>query len=146
MRFVGVLVGVLGLAAVAHAQMSSPIGDWRTIDDHTGKPRSIVRVWEREGVLYGTIETIFPQPGQPAEPVCDKCSGSFKNKPVKGMNILWDMKREGNKWGGGHVLDPDNGHIYKGTVEVVDGGRRLRLHGYVGLSFIGRTQYWERVQ
>lgn len=43
-----VLLG--GLASSALAQVPSPIGAWTTIDDETKKPKSIVRITERDGV------------------------------------------------------------------------------------------------
>jgi uncharacterized protein (DUF2147 family) len=55
------------------------------------------------------------------------------------------MRRDGSEWSGGRILDPENGKIYRCTIEVVDGGKRLKVRGYIGISLIGRTQYWDRV-
>jgi uncharacterized protein (DUF2147 family) len=41
-------------------------------------------------------------------------------------------------------VDPQSGNIYKVWIEVVDGGKRLKVRGYLGVSLFGRTQYWER--
>jgi uncharacterized protein (DUF2147 family) len=43
------------------------------------------------------------------------------------------------------VLDPDNGKIYKCSVSVENGGKKLRVRGFIGFSVLGRTQYWIRV-
>ena len=36
------------------------------------------------------------------------------------------------------------GKIYRATIVLEDGGNKLRLHGYIGISLLGRTQYWLR--
>ncbi len=137
---------LLGIAGAAQAQNPmSPIGHWRTIDDDTGKQKSIVLIWEKNGTLYGNVEVVFPDPGKTPDPICDKCEGYLKNKPVKGMMIMWGLTRDDEEWSGGRILDPENGKTYKCYIEVVDGGKRLKVRGYIGLSLIGRTQYWERV-
>lgn len=43
----------------AQAQQLSPVGDWKTVDDKTGKPKAIVRVYENNGELFGKIEKIL---------------------------------------------------------------------------------------
>ncbi len=146
MRHIWILF-LLALAGVAGAGAdgTSPIGRWTTIDDATSKPKSIVRVWAKNDVVYGTIEELFLEPGEEPDPVCDKCDGYHKNKPIKGLMIMWGFKRDGKEWSGGRILDPENGKIYRCWIEVVDGGQRLKVRGYVGISLIGRTQYWEWV-
>ena len=39
------------IAASLNAQ--SITGQWKTIDDETGKPRSVVQIEERDGKFYG---------------------------------------------------------------------------------------------
>jgi uncharacterized protein (DUF2147 family) len=62
------------------------------------------------------------------------------------MTILNNLKKNGNEWNGGTILDPNNGKTYKCKIEVVDGGARLKVRGFIGLSLLGRTQYWLRVE
>jgi uncharacterized protein (DUF2147 family) len=148
--FVALLVGfaIAGTPADARADggMASPVGKWKTIDDSTGKPKSMVSIWLKDGVLYGHVEAIFPEPGRPADPVCDRCKGERSGKPIKGMVIMWGFRKDGDEWSGGRILDPENGKVYKCYVQVLDGGRRLKVRGYVGLAMLGRTQHWLRAQ
>ncbi|MBM4373150.1 MAG: DUF2147 domain-containing protein, partial [Deltaproteobacteria bacterium] len=59
-----------------------PTGRWKTIDDKSGKPRSIVEIQlDASGALQGTIVHIFPIEGQPDDPVCEKCPGSSRTGP-----------------------------------------------------------------
>lgn len=123
----------------------SPIGRWKTIDDETGKPRSVVRIWEKDGKLYGTIERLFRSPEEEQNPLCTKCEGELKDKPIIGMTILRDLVRDGDEWEDGTILDPANGKTYDVKIEVQDKGRKLKVRGFLGISLLGRTQYWERV-
>ncbi|MEF9942731.1 MAG: DUF2147 domain-containing protein, partial [Burkholderiaceae bacterium] len=77
---------------------------------------------------------------------CDQCSGARKDQPVIGMTILWGLKNEGDEWTGGEILDPKNGKTYKAKAKLVDGGKKLEVRGFLGISLFGRTQTWVREQ
>lgn len=129
----------------AGADPTSPVGLWRTVDDGTGEPRGVVRIEEVGQRLRGTIEKTFPRPGEPAQPRCEKCPGERRDQPVIGMTILTGLQRAGEEWTGGEILDPDTGRIYQTKLRVVDGGRKLEVRGFIGVSLLGRTQTWERM-
>lgn len=129
----------------ARADHTSPVGRWTTMDDDTHRPKAVVRIWEEGGRLQGRIEKLFRQPGEDPDPTCDKCEGPRKDQRVIGMVILRDLERDDDEWSGGRILDPENGQEYRCSIKVMDGGRRLKVRGYLGFSLLGRTQYWERV-
>jgi uncharacterized protein (DUF2147 family) len=129
-------------AAPARAEGPTPVGRWTTVDDDTGKPKSVVRIWEENGKLQGSIESLILAPGEDPAPKCTKCEGERKDQPIVGMVILWGLARDGAEWSGGRILDPDNGSTYKCLMEPVEGGAKLKVRGYIGLSIIGRTQVW----
>ena len=60
--------------------------------------------------------------------------------------ILWGLKKDGDEWSGGKILDPENGKSYKCWIQVIDDGRRLKVRGYIGISLLGRTQYWKKAK
>lgn len=124
--------------------LNSPVGLWQTISDETKKPSSLVKITNHNGVLVGQIVQLLP--GSHFKPVdlCSHCPGSFKNQPIVGLQFLWDfVADEHNKWTKGRVLDPISGHIYKGTLQVVEAGKKMELRGYWGPFW--RTQTWTRV-
>ncbi len=124
---------------------NSPEGLWRTIDDETNKVRSLIRVWQSNGVYYGRIVKIFKEPGDTG--TCSKCPGRFKNKPILGLNIIWGLERtDGNVWSNGSILDPVTGKIYRVMLTLSKDGRSLKARGYIGFSLFGRTQNWYRVK
>ena len=134
-----------GVTLTAFAQSMSPVGTWNTIDDETKKPKSLVRITEKDGVISGTVEKIVDPAKQDSK--CDACADDDprKGKPVIGMTILTGLKKEGdNVYGGGRILDPNNGKTYNAKVTVIENGQKLEMRG--SILFIGRTQTWIRVE
>jgi uncharacterized protein (DUF2147 family) len=119
------------------ADAVSPVGVWRTIDDKTGKEKSLVRITEVNGEFRGTIEKLFREPHEDQMPNCEKCTGDKKNKPVIGMVIM-------TMYTGGEILDPANGKTYKCKVWLEDKGKKLNVRGFIGMALLGRTQVWVR--
>jgi uncharacterized protein (DUF2147 family) len=130
----------------AHAadDATSPVGLWKNIDDVTGKPKALIRITETNGELSGKIEKIFRPANLDQNPVCDKCEGARKNQPVIGMVFMSGLKKNGNEYSGGEILDPDNGKTYKSKVTLIDGGKKLNVRGYIGVPMLGRSQTWIR--
>jgi uncharacterized protein (DUF2147 family) len=139
------LLASLLVVGSALAAPSTPVGQWRTIDDDTGKPKSLVTIWQDGGRLFGKIDEVFAADGADPNPLCTACQGSMQNKPVVGMTIIKGLELDDGEWTDGTILDPASGTEYKCTVQVAVGGRRLKVRGYVGFSLIGRTQVWQRV-
>ena len=140
------LFAVLFLFMVLTAKNFSPEGNWKTIDDVTGKTKSIVKLWIDNGILYGKVVKLFRSPDEEQNPVCDKCKGEKKDKPILGMTILWDMKQKGKIWKSGKILDPKIGKIYGCKIQVLDNGQKLKVRGFLGISLLGRSQIWERTE
>lgn len=134
-----------GVTLAAFAQSMSPVGLWQTIDDETKKPKSFVRITEKDGVISGAIEKIVDPAKQDSK--CDECASDDprKGKPVIGMTILSDLKKDGdNVYGGGKILDPNNGKVYNAKVTVIEAGTKLGMRG--SILFFGRTQTWIRAE
>jgi uncharacterized protein (DUF2147 family) len=130
-----------GPAGASDPSGATPVGLWRTIDDSSGQAKALVRIAERDGVLVGRIERLLVDV---PDAVCEACPGELKGRPVVGLTILKGLRREGESWTGGDVLDPNNGKTYKAQLRLADGGQRLQLRGYVGTPALGRTQTWQR--
>jgi uncharacterized protein (DUF2147 family) len=129
----------------AAADPMSPVGAWTTIDDETRKPKSVVRITEKDGIISGAVEKILDPAKQDSK--CEECAEDDprKGKPVVGMTVLSGLKKEGdNVYGGGRILDPNNGKSYNAKVTVIEGGKKLEMRG--SILFIGRTQTWIRTE
>ncbi len=128
-------------AAVAQPS-ASPVGTWRTFSDRTGQESGQVQIWDQGGQLYGRIVGIRDAAKRDA--VCDKCTDDRRGQKVMGMQIIRGMKPDGAQWDGGEILDPENGSTYRCTMRLADGGRKLIVRGFIGISLFGRSQTWLR--
>ncbi len=128
----------------ALAAEASPVGVWKTIDDKTNKPRSIVQIWQQGDELRGRILKIFFRPGESAKDVCLECKGASHNQPILGMTIIWGMTKQSERWEGGRILDPKNGKIYRCLLTLSSDNQQLNVRGYIGVTLFGRTQTWFR--
>jgi len=125
---------------MAHAA-DPAVGRWKTIDDETGQPKSIVEISQNaNGTFSGRIVELL-NPSKP-NPACDKCKDDRKGKPITGMEIIRGMKRDGDDYSGGTILKPDEGKVYKSKMELVEGGSKLEVSGCV--AFICKSQVWLR--
>ncbi|MHA4869587.1 DUF2147 domain-containing protein [Duganella sp. PWIR1] len=144
MKFLALIAAVALSIAPAFADTTSPTGLWKNIDDETGKPKALIRITESNGVLTGQIEKIFRDANEDQNPKCDKCEGARKDQPIIGMTILSGLKKDGEEYAGGEILDPNNGKVYKSKLRLADGGKKLNVRGYIGVPMLGRSQTWVR--
>jgi uncharacterized protein (DUF2147 family) len=121
----------------------SLIGKWKTIDDETGKEKSVVEIYEKNGKYFGRInELLLPEDKGKN---CVECKGEDKNKPIQGLTFLKEMKKDGKEYTGGTILDPKNGKSYKCTISFKD-SNTLNVRGFLGISLLGRNQTWVRAK
>lgn len=133
-------LGVMNMSA------QDVLGKWKTIDDDTGDPKSIVELYKQGDQLYGRIIELFRGPNEDPNPLCDDCEGAKHNQPILGMVIIEGMEfDEGdNEWDDGTILDPKNGTEYDCKLWLdEDNPDRLKVRGYVAFFF--RTQTWIRI-
>lgn len=129
------------LAALLSFQTSSVQGTWVNIDDETGVEKSEITLYIENGKLYGKIERLLLPEDQGK--VCEKCKGKEKNQPIEGLIIVKGLVKDGEVWTDGKILDPANGKSYDCTIKL-DDSNTLNVRGYLGFSFIGRSQVWKR--
>ncbi|MBD0402050.1 MULTISPECIES: DUF2147 domain-containing protein [unclassified Flammeovirga] len=121
------------------AQETSAFGVWKTIDDETNEAKAYVEIYKVGDKMHGKITKLLMDP---EDTLCDNCPGDKKNKPVLGMEIIWGMEKDGDRWIDGEILKPENGKVYDGKIWVEDG--KLQVRGYIG--FMYKTQTWLRVE
>ena len=73
---------------------------------------------------------------------------ALRDRPLMGLKFLWGFKYKAkkNRWADGNVYDPNNGKTYSAKMSLDKDGRILKMRGYVGISLLGRTAKFERVQ
>lgn len=138
------LVASLLACTTALAQNDSPVGLWKNINDTNGKPRAMIRITESQGLFQGRIERVFTAPGEGPDPKCVKCEGDNRNASVTGLLILTGLRKAGDAYVDGQILDPDTGSVYNSKMKLVDNGQKLEVRGFIGIPLLGRTQTWIR--
>jgi uncharacterized protein (DUF2147 family) len=133
-------------ASAPNAGQWSPIGLWQAVDSDTKQPTGWFLIDDHNGVFDGIIAKMFLKPGEDPNAICDKCKDDRKDHTWLGLEIIRGMKPEGdNKYGGGTILDPRDGKIYKATMKVTPDGQTLVVRGYIGFEMLGQNQFWTRL-
>lgn len=136
-----VLFFILFFSLNAYSQ--SVIGTWKTIDDETGREKSIVEIYEENGKIYGKIIELLDKEDRGRK--CSNCNGSDKDKPIIGMVVIRGLSKDGDEYNGGKILDPKSGKIYKCYLKL-ESKDKLIVRGYIGISLLGRSQKWIRIK
>jgi uncharacterized protein (DUF2147 family) len=136
------LIGSFSLSAVAD-DLSTPTGLWQALDS-SGRPEGRIRFYESHGAYFGRIEP--SKSGDDSLKRCSRCTDERKDQPYDSLVIIRNLRFDGNEYTGGDVLDPDTGRIYGCKMKLIDGGHRMIMRGFFGISLLGRSQTWERVE
>ncbi len=119
------------------------IGKWKSIDDETGKPKSIIEIYKENGKYYGKIVQLLTEANK--DGVCHTCETKYKDQNIIGLVILKDLVKDDDEYNDGEITDPKNAKTYSCYIEL-ESANKLKVRGYIGFSLLGRTQYWYRVE
>ncbi|CAB1209774.1 hypothetical protein SFB21_0614 [Acinetobacter bouvetii] len=88
-----------------------------------------------------------PRPGYSPRETCNKCPAPYTNQPILGMEILKGLKHVPgtNNYEKGRVIDPLAGKVYDAKIKLNATGKRLTMRASVGVSALGRSQTWIRL-
>lgn len=142
MNFYKIFFVVILLVSGTTTAQKEIVGKWKTIDDATGEPRSIVEIYKKGDRLFGKIMTILDE--NEKNGLCIECKGEDYNKPIEGMVIIKGLEKDGNEYEDGTIMDPENGKIYRCKIWIDESNPNvLNVRGYI--AFLYRTQKWIRV-
>ena len=131
---------IASLCAAAALAQNNAVGNWQFVD---GTKTTFITTTEEGGQLKAKVTKVTKDGKEDPSAACGKCTEANKDKPLAGLQILWDTKKDGNNWKEGKLLDPEGGKIVKGAVEVLDGGKKLNVKA--SIAFLSKTQVWVRV-
>ena len=143
-------ISLLALLAVAFAPAMAQVpaadailGKWLNEDKDAH-----IEVYKDAGKYFGKIvwlkDPIDEVTGKPK--VDDENpEENLQNRPIIGLVILKDFIFDGDEeWEDGTIYDPKNGKTYSCYMKLDEEGV-LKIRGYIGVSWIGRSSYWTRV-
>jgi len=154
-RYVAAVVIVLlsALSAVA-GDGDEILGLWATDPEGEGG-QAHIEIYAVGDTYAGKIvwleEPVYPEgdpDGEAGEPKVDTNNPdpALQSRPIMGLELMMGFVFDGKgTWKKGTIYDPDNGKTYKCKVKIADDGV-LKVRGYIGVSMIGRTSEWTRVE
>lgn len=147
-RLPRVLVTLLVLLMPIAATAADPVeGRWVTAPEPGSGDVTILRLFIEGDRMHGEIEAVFDANNAPKHPICERCPGELRGKPLVGMRFLRDLRREGTRWIEGRVMDLRPG-LTQGVVaqcELTPSGQQLVIEAWKGLRALGTSRTWERV-
>ncbi|MBQ1961286.1 MAG: DUF2147 domain-containing protein [Akkermansia sp.] len=124
------MTAVMAMCSLVAQASSDVVGLWTTIDDETKEAKSVVQIYEYQGKIYGRVVELLKDKSAKAK---------IKGSPaVLGLDIIWDLEKDGDSYSGGEVLDPTKGKVY--GCEIWRDGKNLIVRGKI--AFLGRNQTW----
>jgi uncharacterized protein (DUF2147 family) len=128
-------------AALPGQQDQNIVGFWKTIDEKSEKPQSIIAVYGYQNKYYGRIVVTYDENGQLQDSIenpKNRAPGVKGNPFYSGLDIIWNLQSDGSHFTNGKILDPEKGRIYGAEMWVENG--KLIVRGKI-LMF-GRNQTW----
>lgn len=117
------------------------VGVW-----YTPENLSAIEIYKKDNCYYGKIiweKEPNDKSGNPKKDI-NNPDQKLRNKPIHGLIIMkymcFDGKRE---WVKGKIYNPESGNTYKIKVELIN-KNTLKVRGYIGVSFVGKSSVWNR--
>lgn len=124
-------------------QAQTIFGKWHTINEDTGKPNSIIKIYEEDGEVFGKVVRILKE--EDRDKLCNNCEGNLKDQPIEGLELMQGLTKDGNEYSGGVITDPKTGKQYKVKIWVDENNPNLlKVRGYI--AFFYRTETWHRAE
>jgi uncharacterized protein (DUF2147 family) len=124
------------LAVAASPAAADPSGLWITA-------KATVRISPCGEALCGTVVSLKEPNDAAGAPKLDAANAdaSKRSRPIVGVAILSDMKRDGGGWRG-RIYNPEDGRTYAAT--MAERGETLDVQGCALGGLVCKTQVWRR--
>lgn len=116
-------------------------GYWKTVNEKTNLPESIIAIYEYNGKIYGRLIATYDSEGVMEDSIEKpiKHAPGVKGEPYySGLDILWDLEKNGKRYSRGHIMDPEKGRVY--DAQMWREGKNLIARGEI--LIFGRNQTW----
>jgi uncharacterized protein (DUF2147 family) len=118
------------------------LGVWKN-----GSGKGHIQIYKKANKYYGKILWLRDAKDVNGKPKVDRRNDdpAKRNQPLIGLVMMRDFKFEDGEWTNGHIYNPSDGKEYKAYMKLQD-DNTLSVRGYVGFSWIGKTDTWTRVR
>jgi uncharacterized protein (DUF2147 family) len=106
-----------------------------------------IQIYRQNGKYYGKIIWLKVPTDDKGVAKVDKNNPdvNVRNKPLLGLMMMRDFKYDGDEWKDGKIYNPEDGREYKAYMKLKD-RQTLSVRGYIGFSFIGKTETFQRIR
>ena len=127
------------LIATASADEDQIVGTWLS-----GDGDGWIEITRHAEGISGRI-TGSPNDNPERSRVDDKNQDpALRDRELIGLNLFSGFHFDGDdRWIGGRIYDPNSGKTYRCIVTVIDDDT-LKMRGYIGVPWIGHTEFWNR--
>lgn len=123
-------------------------GLWKSRDQKSDKPRSLVAVYKYQDMYYGRMVATYDEEGKINDTILEKKSkapGVIGNPPYCGMDFVYDVKKENDSQEKdakykGKIIDPEKGKVY--DAELWLDGDNLIVRGEIWI--FGKNIPWHK--
>lgn len=118
-------------------------GLWKSRDQNSDKPRSLVAIYKYQGKYYGRMIATYDEQGKIKDTIHEKkekATGVVGHPPYCGMDFIYNVVSEGNNKYKGKIIDPQKGKVYDAEFWIK--GKTLIVRGE--LWIFGKNIPWQR--
>lgn len=137
-------LSLLATFTTVSAQVTDDIiGIWKD-----GYESRHIQLFKRGDQYFGKIVWLKETNDHSGKPKLDvdNPDETQRNQPLLGLEILRDFNhRRKGTYVGGKIYDIKSGNTYNGMIKML-GRNKLNIRAYLGLSILGKTETWTRVQ
>lgn len=140
------MTGLYSTSSFAQIKANDIVGVWLNEDKDAH-----VQIENVNSVFFGKVVWLKePIDTETGKPKLDKKNpdDQLKKRPTMGLTLLSDFIFDGDdEWEDGEIYDPKSGKTYSCYMTFTDNTKKtLKVRGYIGVSLIGRTTYWTKVE
>lgn len=121
-------------------QADAIIGQWFN-QEKDGK----VEIYKEDGKYFGRIIWVKPNEDGSEKKDVHNPKKEMREKTIYGLVVLKNFNYKGKQWEDGTIYDPKSGKTYS-CIMNLDSPNELRIRGYIGVSWIGRTTHWTKAE
>lgn len=138
-----ILMAVVFASVSLYAQSADAIvGKWLNKDKDAH-----IQIYKNGNQYFGKLVWLKNPNDDNGKPKTDTKNPDekLKSRPIWGLEILKNFTYSDGTWEDGTIYDPKSGKTYSCKM-TMQGNDKLNVRGYIGFSFIGRTDIWTRVK
>lgn len=138
---------LLLISVTSFAQQSADkiIGNWESID---GEVKLKFEIFKSEGKYFGKLlwaSNMYEADGKTPKKDFKNPNKSLQSRSRKGIVNITDLKYDNEKYSDGKLYNPSDGDTYSLNAKLKN-ANELHFRGYLGISLLGKTMKFKRIQ